>query len=50
MTKKRNNKKQKDEGKILFGDNKTICFACGEKIDLSTEVCPFCKTSLKQIN
>ena len=40
---KMNEKKQE---KILFSDNKIVCFACGEKIDKDTDVCPYCETSL----
>ncbi|MFX0004096.1 MAG: hypothetical protein ACFE9C_04595 [Candidatus Hodarchaeota archaeon] len=38
---------EKDEEKILYGDNKTVCFACGEEIDNNTNVCPYCNTSVK---
>ncbi|MFW9826182.1 MAG: hypothetical protein ACFFEY_01010 [Candidatus Thorarchaeota archaeon] len=38
---------EKDEEKILYGDNKLLCFACGEEIDNDTEICPYCKTNIK---
>jgi predicted amidophosphoribosyltransferase len=37
---------EKDEEKILYGVNKIICFACGEQIDKTTEICPYCKTPI----
>ncbi|MFW9780709.1 MAG: hypothetical protein ACFFFB_00300 [Candidatus Heimdallarchaeota archaeon] len=42
-----NNTVNKDEEKILYGINKIVCFACGEKIDKDTEVCPYCKTTIR---
>ena len=36
----------KKQEKILFSDYKIVCFACGEKIDKDTDVCPYCETSL----
>lgn len=38
---------EKDEEKILYGDNKLVCFACGEEIDNNADICPYCKTTLK---
>ncbi|MFX1469962.1 MAG: hypothetical protein ACFFB8_15010 [Promethearchaeota archaeon] len=38
---------KKEEEKILYGDNKKVCFACGEHIDNDTEICPYCRTSIK---
>ena len=38
---------KKDEEKILYGVNKIVCFACGEKIDKGTEICPYCKTPIE---
>ncbi|MFW9818131.1 MAG: hypothetical protein ACFFE5_00860 [Candidatus Thorarchaeota archaeon] len=35
------------EEKILYGDNKTVCFACGEEIDRNTKICPYCQTEIK---
>ena len=32
------------EKKIQFGDDEYLCFACGEKINSDTIVCPYCKT------
>ena len=37
----------KDEDKILYGENKTVCFACGEHIEMNTDICPYCKTVFK---
>ncbi|MFX0036338.1 MAG: hypothetical protein ACFE9I_11955 [Candidatus Hermodarchaeota archaeon] len=37
----------KEEEKILYGDNKIVCFACGEHIDSDTEICPYCRTPVK---
>ncbi len=37
----------KEEEKILYGDNKIVCFACGEYIDHNTEICPYCRTPIK---
>ena len=33
--------------KILYGINGNVCFACGEKIERNTIVCPYCKTKIK---
>ena len=41
-----NDSVEKDEEKILYGDNKIVCFACGEQIDKTTKICPYCKTSI----
>ena len=30
--------------KIQYGENEYSCFACGEKINKDTKVCPFCNT------
>jgi len=38
---------EKNDEKILYGDNKIVCFACGEEIDNNTDVCPYCKTTIK---
>ncbi|MFX1395400.1 MAG: hypothetical protein ACFFAH_17835 [Promethearchaeota archaeon] len=35
---------EEDESKIYFEEEISACFACGEKIDIETEVCPYCKT------
>lgn len=32
------------EKKIQYGENKYSCFACGEKIENNTTICPYCKT------
>ena len=33
-------------GKIHFGKDKVVCFACGEKIDSGTLICPYCHVEL----
>lgn len=38
---------EKKEERILYGINKTVCFACGEEIDKNTHICPYCKTLIK---
>ena len=38
---------KKVEEKILYGINKIVCFACGETIEKETEVCSYCKTTIK---
>ena len=38
---------EKDEEKILYGVNKTVCFACGEEIDSNTNICPYCNTPIE---
>jgi len=35
------------DNKIQYGESQIVCFACGEKIDINTEICPYCNT--KQI-
>ncbi len=32
------------DNKIQYGESKNMCFACGEKIDSNTKICPYCKT------
>ena len=32
------------EKKIQYGKSENFCFACGEKIDLRTKICPTCDT------
>jgi len=39
-------KSGKDGEKILYSTNRLACFACGEKIEKGTKVCPYCKTSI----
>ena len=34
--------------KIQYGENEYSCFACGEKIKIDTEVCPYCNTLQKE--
>ncbi|MFX1389730.1 MAG: hypothetical protein ACFE9Z_06705 [Promethearchaeota archaeon] len=41
------NSLQNNEEKILYSDNKIVCFACGEQIDDNIDICPYCKTNLK---
>ncbi|MFX1570491.1 MAG: hypothetical protein ACFFCV_19300 [Promethearchaeota archaeon] len=38
---------ENDEDKILYGDTKSVCFACGAKINSNTEICPYCNTPIK---
>jgi hypothetical protein len=38
---------EKDEERILYGDNKIVCFACGEEIDNNTNICPYCNTTIE---
>lgn len=38
---------EKDEETILYGDNKKVCFACGEEIDNNINICPYCNTPIK---
>jgi rubrerythrin len=32
------------EKKIQYGENEFSCFACGEKIENNTKICPYCNT------
>jgi len=34
--------------KIQYGENEYSCFACGEKIQIDTRVCPYCNTTQKE--
>ncbi|MBY9011042.1 MAG: hypothetical protein KGD70_01565 [Candidatus Lokiarchaeota archaeon] len=36
------------EKKIQYGENEYVCFACGERIKIDTNVCPYCNTVLKK--
>ncbi|MFX1420514.1 MAG: hypothetical protein ACFE9N_16550 [Promethearchaeota archaeon] len=38
---------EKKDKKILYSDNKVVCFACGEAIEKNIDVCPYCKTNLE---
>lgn len=38
---------ENNEEKILYSVDKIACFACGEKIDKDTIICPYCKTTIK---
>ena len=40
-------KLENNEEKILYSVDKIACFACGEKIDKDTVICPYCKTTIK---
>lgn len=40
-------KLENNEEKILYNVDKIACFACGEKIDKDTIICPYCKTTIK---
>ncbi len=40
-------KLNKNEEKILYSIDKIVCFACGEKINKDTKVCPYCNTTIK---
>jgi len=44
--KKKLNIKESTNGdiKIQFGEKTIACFACGQKINETTKVCPYCKT------
>ncbi|MFX1363552.1 MAG: hypothetical protein ACFFCE_11075 [Promethearchaeota archaeon] len=39
-------KLNKNNEKILYSLEKIFCFACGEKIDKDTIICPYCKTTI----
>lgn len=52
QTKNDLNRKVKDEEKILFGEKKTKCFACGENLIRVKSIngknyCPYCGTMLE---
>ena len=34
------------EEKIYFSKENITCFACGEKVEKDTEVCPYCGVNL----
>ena len=36
---------EEDESKIYFEEEAPVCFACGQKIDIDIDVCPYCKTT-----
>jgi hypothetical protein len=38
---------ERNEEKILYSDNKTVCFACGEQIEKNTDICPYCQTEIR---
>jgi uncharacterized OB-fold protein len=44
MSKEKNNDQKKEEI-IYFGEKNIICFACGQKINPETEICPYCGIS-----
>ena len=41
------NNSEQEEAKILYGINNRVCFACGQKLDKDSDVCPYCKTPIK---
>jgi hypothetical protein len=41
------NNPKKDEAKILYGKNQSVCFACGSQIESNSEICPYCKTIIE---
>lgn len=45
INKTKASKIKEDDEKILYSDNKKVCFACGERIDKVIKICPYCKTS-----
>lgn len=45
--KKKSEKLNKKDEKILYSVEKIVCFACGEKIDKDTIICPYCKTTIR---
>ena len=47
MPEKENKDVNVKEGKILIGEGKIVCFACGEVVDADTKICPYCNTELK---
>lgn len=38
----------KEEEKIHFGQKNISCFACGQKINEHTKICPYCGTEQKK--
>ena len=49
MTEKENSEKSEEivetiDKKIQYGESENFCFACGEKIDWGTKICPYCDT------
>ena len=38
---------EKDDERILYGVENIVCFACGEKINSNTDICPYCKITIK---
>jgi hypothetical protein len=38
---------KRNEEKILYSDNKKVCFACGEQIEKNTNICPYCQTEIR---
>lgn len=42
-----NTTKKADKESIQFGTEKKICFACGEKLEPNTKVCPYCGVKQK---
>ncbi|MEJ2250753.1 MAG: zinc-ribbon domain-containing protein [Candidatus Lokiarchaeota archaeon] len=46
LSKKQKHKKEIE--KVYYSEDITTCFACGEKIDINSEKCPYCGTALKK--
>jgi hypothetical protein len=46
--KKRNIQAEVKDGKIYYGKNKIVCFACGEEVESGTRICPYCNTVLEK--
>ena len=36
-----------EEDKILYGEHKLVCFACGEEIEDENSICPYCNTKIE---
>lgn len=47
LSESKDNNPEKDEEKILYGVHNLVCFACGEKINGNTNICPYCNTPIK---
>lgn len=47
LSESKDNNLEKDEEKILYGLKDLTCFACGEKINGNTDICPYCNTPIK---
>ncbi len=47
LSESKDSNSEKDEEKILYGVDNLFCFACGEKINGNTDICPYCNTPIK---